>query len=111
MAFHTFGSPVVGYVRSVRLHDPELDVAEQLIREHARAYGLNLVHVFREEGISSVASWRPELEKLIHGLKHHDWAGVLIPDDTHWSRNKNMAARIRGRVERIGWVTVLNDHG
>src|SRR5216683_1763281 len=81
------------------------------LEELARAYGLNLVHVFREEGISSVASWRPELEKLIHGLKHHDWAGVLIPDDTHWSRNKNMAARIRGRVERIGWVTVLNDHG
>jgi hypothetical protein len=100
-----YGSPVVGYIRSARLHDPGLDAAEELIRAYAQAHGLNLVYVFREEGISSVAAWRPELEKLIRGLERHDWTGVIIPDATHWSYQPSIKRKMQTRVEARGaWI-------
>jgi hypothetical protein len=102
------GSPVVGYVRSARLNDPELDVLEARIRRYAQEHGYNLVKVFREEGISSVAAWRPELEKLIRGLEQHEWVGAIVPDEGHWSHIKSIAIRIRARLESTGgWLATL----
>jgi hypothetical protein len=103
---HAYGSPVVGYVRSPRLNDPELDVLEAQIQEYAQEHGYNLVKVFREEGISSVAAWRPELEKLIRGLERQDWVGVIVPNERHLTvfRNSSMAGHIRQRIESRGWI-------
>jgi hypothetical protein len=102
------GSPVVGYVRSPRLNDSELDVLEARIREYAAEHGYNLVKVFREEGISSVAAWRPELEKLIRGLERHEWVGVIVPDEGHWSNRLAVLKRIRGRLEQSGtWAVSI----
>lgn len=83
MNTRAYGSPVVGYVRSPWLNDPELDVLEAQIRQYAQEHGYNLVKVFREEGISSVAAWRPELEKVIRGLERREWVGVIVPDEGH----------------------------
>lgn len=107
MAQNTYGSPVVGYIRSPRLNDPELDVLEEAIRQYASDHGYNLVRVFREEGISSIAAWRPQLENVIRGLERREWAGVLVPTVSHWSKNAAMAERIRRRVEQYGWSLSL----
>jgi hypothetical protein len=105
---HAYGSPVVGYVRSPRLNDPELDVLEAQIREYAQEHGHNLVKVFREEGISSVAAWRPELEKLIRGLRRREWVGVIVPYEGQWSSVATIAIRIRLRLEETGaWTTIV----
>jgi hypothetical protein len=90
------------------LNDPELDVIEARIRQYAAEHGYNLVKVFRDEGISSVAAWRPELEKLIRGLERHEWVGVIVPDEGHWSRNTVTLTRIRAKVGNAGgWEAVL----
>jgi hypothetical protein len=99
-----YGSPVVGYVRSAKLDDPELDVLEQQIRRFAKEHGYNLVKVFREEGISSVAAWRPALQKVIQGLDRHEWVGVIVPNERHWSSNAAIASKIRNRLDQSGWV-------
>jgi hypothetical protein len=104
------GSPVVGYVRSARLNDPELDLLEARIRQYAAEHGYNLVKVFREEGISSVAAWRPELEKLIRGLERREWVGAIVLDATHWSSRPTVARRIQERVEQTGFWSVTVDH-
>src|SRR5579859_3373666 len=105
MASHPYGSPVVGYVRSPRLNDPELDVFEAQIRQYAEEHGYNLVKVFREEGISSVAAWRPELEKLAQGLERRQWVGVIVPDEGHWSRKRSIAGQIKRSIKRSGGWT------
>jgi hypothetical protein len=105
---HAYGSPIVGYIRSPRLSDPELDVLEAQIREYAREHGYNLVKVFREEGISSVAAWRPELEKLIRGLERREWVGVIVPDEGHWSARLATVDRILKRIEASrGWTIAI----
>ena len=107
---HAYGSAVVGYIRSPRLNDSELDVLEALIREYAAERGYNLVKVFREEGISSVAAWRPELEKLIRGLERHEWVGVVIPDFQYLSRKKQTAKHLAQRLIRSGaWLEEISD--
>jgi hypothetical protein len=93
-----YGSPVAGYMRSPLLGDPQLCVLEAGIRQYARKHGYNLVAVFREEGVSSVAAWRPELEKLIRGLERRVWVGVLVPSETHWSSRPAIARRISRRI-------------
>jgi len=108
MTSPTHGSPVAGYVRSPRLNDPEVDVLEERIRQYAKEHGYNLVKVFREEGISSVAAWRPELEKLIRGLERHEWVGVIVPDEGHWASRPTARKRIRDRVNASeGWILHL----
>lgn len=107
MTTNACGSPVVGYARSPRLNDPELDVFEARIRQYAEEHGYNLVKVFREEGISSVAAWRPELEKLIRGLERHEWVGVIVPDEGHWSNRRTIAQRIQRRIETCGWSVYI----
>lgn len=109
MTGHAYGSPVVGYIRSPRLNDPELDVLEAHIRQYASEHGYNLVKVFREEGISSVAAWRPELEKLIRGLERREWVGVIVPDEGHWSKNNSISKLVRNRVEFHGWVVSTSE--
>jgi hypothetical protein len=104
MSSHPYGSPVVGDVRSPRLNDPELDDLEAEIRQYAQEHGYNLVRVFREEGISSVAAWRPELEKLIRGLERREWVGVIVPDGGHWSRKGTVAKIIQRNIEKLGWI-------
>lgn len=94
----------MGYVRSPRLNDPELDDLEAQIRQYAREHGYNLVKVFREEGISSVAAWRPELERLIRGLERQEWVGVIVPDEGHWSRKRAVAKIIQRHIEGLGWI-------
>lgn len=107
MNTRAYGSPVVGYVRSPWLNDPELDVLEAQIRQYAQEHGYNLVKVFREEGISSVAAWRPELEKVIRGLERREWVGVIVPDEGHWSRQTVMASKIRRMIEKAGgWANL-----
>jgi hypothetical protein len=108
MTPHAYGSPVAGYVRSPRLNDPELDVLEAQIRRYALEYGYNLAKVFREEGISSVAAWRPELEKLVRGLERREWVGVIVPDEGHWSSKTAVAGRISGRIQLLGWIINLS---
>jgi hypothetical protein len=103
MTPNSHGSPVVGYVRSPRLNDPELDVLEARIRGYAAEHGYNLVKVFREEGVSSVAAWRPELEKLIRGLERHEWVGVIVPDEGHWSENRVIAKRVIRQIDELAW--------
>src|ERR1017187_8030820 len=95
---HSYGTPVVGYVRSPRLNDPDVDVLDESIRLYARQHGYNLVRVFRDVGISSVAAWRPEFEQLLRGLERHEWAGVIIPDESHWSRKPLIARRMSRRI-------------
>lgn len=98
----------MGYIRSPRLHDPELDVHESRIRQYATESGYNLVRIFREEGISSVAAWRPELEKVIRGLVRHEWVGVIVPDETHWSSRASVRRHIRNRISASeAWVTEI----
>jgi hypothetical protein len=106
-----YGSPVVGYVRSARLNDPELDQAEAAIRAYAHEHGYNLVKVFREEGISSVATWRPQFEQLLRGLERGEWVGVILPDGEHLST----VARIEDGLKRklhnaAGWSEYLTDN-
>jgi Resolvase, N terminal domain len=108
MTSPAYGSPVVGYIRSAQLNDPELDVLEEHIQQYAKEHGYNLVKTFREQGISSVAVWRPELEKLIRGLERHGWVGVVVPDDSHWSARSAVAKRIQERVEGAGgWTAII----
>ena len=108
MTGHAYGSPVVGYVRSPRLNDPELDALEAQIREYAREHGYNLVKVFRDEGTSSVAAWRPELEKLMRGLERREWVGVIVPGEGHWSQIPSTARRIRQAIQTAGgWITFI----
>jgi hypothetical protein len=102
---HGYGSPVVGYVRSPRLQDPELDELEVHLRLYAQEHGYNLVAVLREEGISSIAAWRPELERLLRGLERREWVGVLIPSEAHLSHLSSVARRLARRIAAAGgWL-------
>jgi hypothetical protein len=107
MNSYAYGSPVVGYVRSPQLNDAELDDLEAEIRQYAREHGYNLVKVFREEGISSVAAWRPELESLIRGLERRDWVGVVTLHTNQLSGQAFVAKRIQSRIEDTGWIEYM----
>jgi hypothetical protein len=107
MTMPTHGSPVVGYIRSPQLNDSELDGLEARIRQYAEEHGYNLVKVFREEGVSSVAAWRPELEKLIRGLELHEWVGVITININHWSHALAVSKKIRERIIDAGWILTL----
>ena len=105
-----YGSPVVGYVRSPRLNDPALDEAEAQIRAYCAEQGWNLAKVFREEGISSVAAWRPQFEEMVRGLERRNWVGVVIKQIDHLS---GQAYRMRRIIERIqaqnAWIAYVDN--
>ena len=104
-----YGSPVVGYVRSARHGDPALDDAEAHIRAYCAEQGWNLAKVFREEGVSSVAAWRPQFEEMVRGLEQRVWVGVVISSSTHFSINMSRANRLALAVEKYGWLEIIGD--
>ena len=103
-----YGSPVVGYVRSARRGDPALDEAEAQIRAYCAEQGWNLAKVFREEGISSVAAWRPQFEEMVRGLERREWVGVVIVTRRDLSSLTSKAAKLAKRVEDCARLTILH---
>lgn len=100
-----YGSPVVGYVRSARRGDPALDGAEARIRAYCAEQGWNLAKVFREEGVSSVAAWRPQFEEMVRGSERREWVGIVLIDSSHLSNINSTYRRLAARVENIGcWI-------
>lgn len=104
-----YGSPVVGYVRSARRGDPALDEAEAQIRAYCAEQGWNLAKVFREEGVSSVAAWRPQFEEMVRGLERREWVGVVITAEAFLSSQVGVAKRLRAHIEEHGWIYVLTN--
>ena len=104
-----YGSPVVGYVRSPRLNDPALDEAEAQIRAYCAEQGWNLAKIFREEGVSSVAAWRPQFEGVVRGLKQREWVGLVLVCLDSLSSNGQVRARLVSRVKLHGWITVASE--
>jgi len=106
------GSPVVGYIRSARRGDPQLDEWEAQIRAYCAERGYNLVEVVRDEGVSAVASWRPGLEKIIQGAERRGWVGVIVPARRHFGRNDATIRMSIGRLNGAGtWVRILDSPG
>lgn len=103
-----YGSPVVGYVRSARRGDPALDEAEAQIRAYCAGQGWNLAKVFREEGVSSVAAWRPQFEEMVRGLERREWVGVVIISEEHLSAAKAAATRLKARIESLAWFRIVS---
>lgn len=105
-----YGSPVVGYVRSARRDDPALDEAEAQIRAYCAEQGWNLAKVFREEGVSSVAAWRPEFEEMVRGLERREWVGVVINAEDDLSAIQSSATRMVARITIEAWLHII-EHG
>jgi hypothetical protein len=104
-----YGSPVVGYVRSAVCGDPALDEAEGQIRAYCAEQGWNLAKVFREEGVSSIAVWRPEFQALIRGLESGEWVGVLLENADHLSHRNDLRRRlIRYIHDSPAWMLYIS---
>lgn len=99
-----YGSPVVGYVRSARRGDPALDEAEAQIRAYCAEQGWNLAKVFREEGVSSVAAWRPQFEEMVRGLERREWVGVVIHRNDDLSSANSVRRNLKCAIDRVGWL-------
>jgi DNA invertase Pin-like site-specific DNA recombinase len=103
------GSPVVGYIRSAKLGDSQLDVWEAEIRAYCAERGYNLVEVIRDDGVSGVAAWKPGLERLIRDVEDGRLVGVLIPGYAHLESTQNAQKRIIKRMEQAGaWVQCIS---
>lgn len=104
-----FGSPVVGYVRSVHPDDAKLDEYAASIRTYAEQHGLRLVEIVRDEGTSAVAAWRPIFDRLVDDLDSGRYAGVIIPSLDQLGRPRNAALRALGRLRATSaWVAFLD---
>lgn len=102
-------SPIVGYIRSAKPHDPQLAEWEQQIRAYAIVHGYNLVAVFREESTSGVAAHRPVLDSVLRDLSTGRYAGILVPSESHISSDRSKRRRIIGNIEKHAWIiTVTN---
>lgn len=105
-------SPIVGYIRSPRLEDEQVDEMESQIREYAKNHGFYLETVLREMRRSAVATWRPVLEQLIRELKHGRFVGVVLPSLDHLGRPRSLALRNLERLrDTSAWVTFLDSQG
>lgn len=103
-----YGSPVVGYVRSARRGDPALDEAEAQIRAYCVGQGWNLAKVFREEGVSSIAAWRPQFEEMIRGLERREWVGVITIGRGQLSTRPSVCTKLCEAIASTGaWLQPL----
>ena len=102
-----YGSPVVGYVRSARRGDPALDEAEAQIRAYCTEQGWNLAKVFKEEGVSSVAAWRPQFEEMVRGLERREWVGVILTHQEYLSIARGMRRHLLEKVQQHGWLNSI----
>jgi DNA invertase Pin-like site-specific DNA recombinase len=103
------GSAVVGYVRSAKVGDPQLDIWEAEIRGYCAARGYNLVEVVRDDGVSGVAVWKPGLERLIRDIESGGLVGVLIPGYSHLESTQSAQRRIMKRMKEAGaWVQCIS---
>lgn len=103
-----YGSPVVGYVRSARRSDPALDEAEAQIRAYCAEQGWNLAKVFREEGVSSVAAWRPQFDEMVRGLERREWVGVIIRARSDISTVPNVELRLMATLTAHCWISFIH---
>jgi len=103
------GSPVVGYIRSAKLGDPQLDEWEGQIRHYASERGYNLVEVVRDEGVSAVTVWKPELERLISKFTTAGYAGVITPHRSSLAQSPSAVTRTISRIVAAGaWIEFLD---
>jgi DNA invertase Pin-like site-specific DNA recombinase len=103
-----YGSPVVGYVRSARRGDPALDQAEAKIRAYCAEQGWNLTKVYREEGVSSVAAWRPQFEEMVRGLERREWVGVVLIAEEQLSTRLSIRKKLQTSIiTTTAWVRVI----
>jgi hypothetical protein len=100
-------SPIVGYVRSARKSDPQLDQLDAQIRRYASERGYNLAAVFREEGVSGVAVHRPVLDTLLLKLDTCHYAGVVVPTLCHLSAQRTLLTRTIARIHENAWLDTI----
>lgn len=103
------GSPVVGYIRSARRGDPQLDEWEAQIRAYCAERGYNLVEVVRDEAVSAVTTWKPGLDRILHGIARKQWVGVLAIDCTHLGSPRTVRRRMIKAIEAAnGWLYFIH---
>ena len=96
---------MVGYIRSAKLNDPQLDEWEAEIRAHAAERGYNLVEVVRDEGVSGVAVWKPGLERVIRDVECGKYTGIILLGLKHLALASAPVTTVVERVKRAGgWM-------
>ncbi len=100
---------VVGYLRSAKLNDSQLEEEEAQIRAYAAQRGYNLIALLREEDISSTTAHRPMLQKAIRSLRTQEVAGVIIPSQAQLASRATDINRLLARLRDYGWVEFIQE--
>jgi len=105
------GSSVLGYVRSARRNNPQLDEWEAEIRAYAAERGYNLLVVLREEGVSAVSAHRPIMRYAVAELATNHGVGLIMPSPDHLGIPRIAKILTRQIVQCTNsWIEYLRPH-
>jgi len=104
---HPMRTPVIGYLRSARPDRSALDLLVERLTAHAAANNLQLVAVYRDDGVPNTAPKRSAFTAMLTALEEGKAAGVLIPDAKHLACDDDLRSVLTARIEQTGATLYL----